>query len=142
MRHAWSTATTTGRRGGAVPRSSATDESQAVECSRRVDAQLPEQSGKSCPDVALSRDGGETWFKEFDEPALPDRSARRASSASHCPTLPATNRCWCSPTPRTPRENASGRVNFTVRVSTDDGKTWSAGRTIQPGPAAYSMSRC
>jgi sialidase-1 len=25
-----------------------------------------------------------------------------------------------------------------VRVSSDDGKTWSAGRTIQPGPAAYS----
>jgi sialidase-1 len=25
-----------------------------------------------------------------------------------------------------------------VKVSSDDGKTWSAGRIIRPGPAAYS----
>jgi sialidase-1 len=33
-----------------------------------------------------------------------------------------------------------GRANLTVRLSSDDGKTWSAGRTIQPGPAAYSSA--
>lgn len=30
------------------------------------------------------------------------------------------------------------RVNMSVRFSRDDGKTWSAAKTIDPGPAAYS----
>ena len=30
------------------------------------------------------------------------------------------------------------RVNMTVRLSRDDGRTWSAGKTVDPGPAAYS----
>ncbi|MFB9292607.1 sialidase family protein [Persicitalea jodogahamensis] len=30
------------------------------------------------------------------------------------------------------------RENLTVRISTDDGQTWSAGKVIYPGPVAYS----
>ena len=30
------------------------------------------------------------------------------------------------------------RENLTVRSSTDDGQTWSTGKVIYPGPAAYS----
>ena len=30
------------------------------------------------------------------------------------------------------------RTNLTVRVSYDDGKSWSAGRTLNGGPSAYS----
>jgi hypothetical protein len=30
------------------------------------------------------------------------------------------------------------RMKMTVRVSYDDCKTWSAGKTLYPGPAAYS----
>jgi sialidase-1 len=32
----------------------------------------------------------------------------------------------------------SQRVHMTVRLSRDDGKTWSVGKMIDPGPAAYS----
>lgn len=32
------------------------------------------------------------------------------------------------------------RTNLTVRASTDDGQTWSAGKTVQPGQAAYSST--
>ncbi|MCB9081403.1 MAG: exo-alpha-sialidase [Lewinellaceae bacterium] len=32
----------------------------------------------------------------------------------------------------------SGRMNMTVRLSYDEGKTWTAGKTIYPGGAAYS----
>lgn len=30
------------------------------------------------------------------------------------------------------------RENLTLRYSTDDGLTWSAGKVVYPGPAAYS----
>ena len=88
--------------------------------------------GKGCRYVALSRDGGETWFDEFDEPALPEPVCQ-GSILRHTPHPNQDGRPWLvfvNPT--------QGRTNLTVRVSTDDGKTWSAGRTIQPGPAAYT----
>ena len=31
-----------------------------------------------------------------------------------------------------------GRVNMTVRASTDDGKTWSVSRVLHAGPSSYS----
>lgn len=31
-----------------------------------------------------------------------------------------------------------GRTNLTVRVSYDEGKTWTEGKTIYEGPSAYS----
>ena len=34
--------------------------------------------------------------------------------------------------------NAEGRKNLTVRISYDEGKTWSSGKTVYSGPAAYS----
>ena len=34
--------------------------------------------------------------------------------------------------------NAEGRKNLTVRISYDEGKTWSNGKTVYSGPAAYS----
>lgn len=35
-------------------------------------------------------------------------------------------------------KSAKGRVNMTVRVSYDEGKTWTDGKTIYEGPSAYS----
>jgi sialidase-1 len=32
------------------------------------------------------------------------------------------------------------RENLTVKLSSDEGKTWTAGRTIHAGPAAYSTA--
>ena len=110
-----------------------TDESQAVELSDGVlMLNCRSNRGKGCRYVARSRDGGQTWFEEFDEPSLPEpvcqgsilRQAQPAADGAK-PWLVFVN-----PT--------QGRAHLTVRVSTDDGKTWSAGRTIQPGPAAYS----
>ncbi|MBK1826749.1 sialidase family protein [Haloferula rosea] len=34
--------------------------------------------------------------------------------------------------------SASGRKNLVVKISYDEGKTWSKGKVIDPGPAAYS----
>ena len=37
-----------------------------------------------------------------------------------------------------PDSTARERRNLTIRVSEDDGRTWSAKRTIEPGPSAYA----
>jgi sialidase-1 len=90
--------------------------------------------GKRCRYVACSRDGGETWFEEFDDPTLPEPRCQASILGKVPPTAKGAK-------PRLVFVNPAGgsdRTNLTVRVSTDDGKTWSPGRTIQPGPAAYS----
>jgi sialidase-1 len=110
-----------------------TDESQAIELSDgTLMLNMRSNSGQHCRRVALSRDGGEMWSEEFDEPALPEPVCqgsiiRRADDDPGEPRILFVN-------PSTP----GARTNLTARFSTDDAKTWSAGRTIQPGPAAYS----
>jgi len=112
-----------------------TDESQAVELSDGVlMLNCRSNRGQKCRYVALSRDGGETWYKEYDEPALLEPVCQ--GSIIRQPDADAEGgKPWLlfvNPA------NTGARTNLTVRISTDDGKTWSEGRTIQPGPAAYS----
>ncbi len=123
----------TWRRGAQV--NGATDESQAVELSDGVlMLNCRSNRGKACRYVARSRDGGETWFEEADEPALPEAGFQCQGSITREEQSTAR-----AAKPRLLFVNAtSNRTKLMVKVSTDDGKTWSAGRTIQPGPAAYS----
>jgi sialidase-1 len=123
----------TWRRG--APVDGLTDESQAVELSDGVlMLNCRSNRGKRCRYVARSRDGGETWFEQFDDPSLPEPVCQGSILGKVPPTVKGAkpHLVFINPT------DAGGRTNLTVRVSTDDGKTWSAGRTIQPGPAAYS----
>jgi sialidase-1 len=121
----------TWRRGAAVK--VASNESQAVELSDGV--LMLNCRANVCRYVARSRDGGETWFEEGSEPTLPE-SAFACQASLIREAQPAAGNA----TPRLLFVNPTtgSRTNLTIRVSTDDGKTWSAGRTIQPGPAAYS----
>jgi sialidase-1 len=121
----------TWRRG--APVKAATNESQAVELSDGV--LMLNCRGGACRYVARSRDGGETWFEEFNEPALPE-SAFPCQGSILREAQPAAE--GAKPRLLFVNPTAGSRTNLTVRVSTDDGKTWSAGRVIQPGPAAYS----
>jgi sialidase-1 len=36
------------------------------------------------------------------------------------------------------KEHPYGRYNLTIRTSLDDGRTWTAGRTVWPHPGSYS----
>jgi sialidase-1 len=110
-----------------------TDESQAVELSDGVLLlNCRSNRGKACRYVARSRDGGQTWFEESDDPSLPEPVCQ-ASILREPPVAPGAK-------PRLVFIGPAGgsRTNLTAKISSDDGKTWSAGRTIQPGPAAYS----
>jgi len=76
--------------------------------------------------VAFSRDGGLTWTgQRFDETLVEpicQASIRRCGEVL----------LFSNPA------NAKSRVNMTVRLSRDDGATWTTSRTLHAGPSAYS----
>jgi sialidase-1 len=78
--------------------------------------------------VAVSEDGGQTFSRPEEDRALIDPVCQ--ASLLRCPgdkggllfSNPASTR----------------RERMTVRLSTDDGKTWPHAKVLHPGPAAYS----
>ncbi len=83
--------------------------------------------------VHTSTDGGKTW-KTIEEPQLID-PGNNASIIRYTAIQDGydKNRLLFSNTKMT-----KGRSNMTVRISYDEGKTWSEGKTIYPGSAGYS----
>lgn len=90
--------------------------------------------------TAISKDGGETW-------SPPRRAEELISPRCHGPierfTLADTHRknrlLFSSPaSPFRQPEHPYGRYNLTIRLSYDEGATWTAGRTIWPHPSSYS----
>ena len=75
---------------------------------------------------AHSDDGGETWSALQRDPVLvePRCQASIRRSGDHL--------LFSNPA------SAEARQNMTVRLSTDEGRTWPHSRTLYPGPAAYS----
>lgn len=108
------------------------DESKVVELS---DGRLMVNSrvGRDYRWVHRSNDRGETWDsqKEFE---LPDPRCN-ASIIRYTSTKDgyAKDRLLFSNA-----GSQSGRVNLTIRISYDEGKTWSAGKVVNPGASAYS----
>jgi sialidase-1 len=90
--------------------------------------------------IALSKDGGETWgpLRRGEELITP----RCHGPVERLPLAgpPDKNRLLFS-SPASPfrqREHPYGRYNLTVRLSYDEGATWTAGKTIWPHPASCS----
>jgi len=84
--------------------------------------------------VAISKDGGDTWSKGRLDDALITpvcqgcivRYTRRQDGYAKDRLL------FSNPA------STKGRVNMTVRISYDEGKTWAVGKTVYAGPSAYS----
>ncbi len=75
--------------------------------------------------VSLSRDGGKSWSNPEKDDALIEPVCQ-ASLLRAGKLLVFSNPA------------STKRENMTLRLSRDNGKTWSAQKTIHPGPAAYS----
>lgn len=82
--------------------------------------------------VALSKDGGLTWGATRDEAALPEPGCQ-ASIVRYATGAAATKGRLLFANPASDK-----RERLTLRFSDDDGTTWSAGRVVHAGPAAYS----
>ncbi|MBM4032320.1 MAG: exo-alpha-sialidase [Planctomycetes bacterium] len=81
--------------------------------------------GKGRRAIAHSRDAGLTWSDVAFDDALP------------CPTCQASAvRCGAAILFSNPA--SARREKMTVRLSTDEGKTWPAAKLLHPGPSAYS----
>jgi sialidase-1 len=90
--------------------------------------------------VAISRDGGETWEPAHTDPQL----ACPQCHASLCRFSTAAEQdgnciLFCNPNSayRT-EQHPYGRVNLSLRLSYDEGQTWTAGKTIYPDASSYS----
>jgi len=86
-------------------------------------------AGKNRRAVSISRDGGLSWT----DPALDDALIEPVCQASLIGSGKGRRRVLLFSNPADAR-----RVNMTVRLSRDEGKTWSVSKTIHAGPAAYS----
>lgn len=82
--------------------------------------------------VAISSDGGLTWGDQHFDPALIEpicqASIRRYSWAEQGENIIL----FSNPASET------SRVNMTLRLSYDEGNSWTVGKTLHPGPSAYS----
>ena len=97
------------------------------------------ESSEDAPDnlrhlTAISHDGGMTWtdLHRLEELITP---------RCHGPVerFDATRLLFCSPaSPFRQAEHPYGRYNLTVRLSTDEGETWTAGKTIWSHPSSYA----
>lgn len=81
--------------------------------------------------VSISQDGGETWA----EPVLDDTLIEPICQASlirySWAAEGASRVLFANPA-------STDRTKMTVRLSTDDCRTWSASKQLTPGPSAYS----
>lgn len=83
--------------------------------------------------VHRSSDQGKTWQSEKDmqliDPSCNGAIVRYSSTADGA----SRNRLLFSNA-----NSAAGRKNLTVKISYDEGRTWSEGKVIDPGASAYS----
>ena len=99
------------------------------------------ESAEDAPDnlrhlVAVSHDGGEKWesLRRAEELITP-----RCHGSIERLTLDKNRLLFSSPaSPFRQKEHPYGRYNLTIRLSYDEGATWTAGKTIWPHPASYS----
>jgi sialidase-1 len=85
--------------------------------------------GKNRRAVSISRDRGLTW----SEPVLDEALVEPVCQASLIRTTVRRNAALVFANPADTR-----RMNMAVRVSRDEGQTWTAPKTIHAGPSAYS----
>lgn len=109
------------------------DESKVIELADGTLMINARVNGAGMRYVHTSKDGGQTWDSNPD-PELKDPSCN-ASIIRYTATQDGYNKN------RLLFSNANAekdRVNLTVRISYDEGKTWSEGKTVYDGPSAYS----
>jgi sialidase-1 len=88
--------------------------------------------GEHCRAVATSADGGLTWTPAASDPALVEPVCQAAMIRMSDPREPGHGLLIFSNPASTAREK------MTVRLSTDEGKTWPMAAQLWAGPAAYS----
>jgi sialidase-1 len=82
--------------------------------------------------IAHSKNGGETWSKVVEDPALIEPRCQGSVFLYSDSLTSDKNRLLFS------NPASLERKNMSVRLSYDEGRTWTATKSIHAGPAAYS----
>ncbi len=88
--------------------------------------------GKNRRAISISKDGGLTWTPPTLDEGLIEPVCQASLLRYTLAGPQDKNRLLFS------NPASTSRVNMTVRLSYDEGKTWPVARTINPGPSAYS----
>ncbi|MDB5295780.1 MAG: nedA [Phycisphaerales bacterium] len=143
----------TWRRGEIAIRSTAEvpypNETVAVELSDgRVMLNARNEAARQRRVVTTSQDGATGWTAPAFDDALVEPVCNASIVRLPDPAAPGRGQLvFANPDSLEPRSakplapgqrKVSKRQNLTLRLSEDDGKTWTASRTLEPGPAAYS----
>lgn len=88
---------------------------------------------KKSRQTAVSSDGGVTWTDQRLDPMLIEPICQAAIER-----VPAIANHYKGVILFSNPASEKGRVNMTVRASTDDGKSWPVSRVLYAGPSAYS----
>lgn len=104
-----------------------TNESTLVElCDGRILHNMRSYHGRNARALATSADGGLTWSALTLDTNLVDSVCQASLLRIDCGKI-----LFANPASRK-------RENLSIRISADDAKTWSSGRTLHAGPSAYS----
>lgn len=91
------------------------------------------QGGDRARKVATSSDGGQTWTPLADDPQLPEPQCQGTIVRYDWPEEDGTGHIlFANPA------SQSDRKQGTIKVSRDDGETWTDGKLVVPGGFAYS----
>ncbi len=113
------------------------DENKVVELSDgRVMLNSRPSQGPALRKVAISTDGGINYGEVVSDPELPD-PRNNASIIRAYPKAPI-NSAKAKVLLFSNSATQSGRSNGTIRISYDDGQTWSGFKVFEPGSMSYS----
>lgn len=109
------------------------DESQITELSDGSWMVNSRVNGAGLRYIHISRDNGKSW-QTYPDSLLPDPGCNAALISCSFKTINRGKNILLFSN----AGSSSKRENLTVRISYDDGKSWSTGKIIYPGSAAYS----
>jgi sialidase-1 len=118
----------TWKSGGIVPPATAVNANECMLYERRDGAVVVSlRSSVHQRHTAVSRDGGLTWSEPAPVEGVPDPVCQAGILA-----LPKGRVVFANPA------SDRRRANMTLRLSEDDGATWSVARVLYAGPSGYS----
>ncbi len=115
------------------PTEKSMNECQVVELSDgRLMLNMRSYRGHGCRAVAISKDGGVTWGECRDDESLIEPVCQASFVRYSWPQEGKSRLLFSNPA------STKARDHMTIRLSTDEGKTWPIDRLLYAGSAAYS----
>jgi sialidase-1 len=91
---------------------------------------------QKCRKIAVSEDGGLTWGNIYSDTTLVEPVCQASLLTCSLPGRRINKTFFLNPADKNVRQN------MTLRMSKDNGKTWSVSKTLYSGPSAYSDMTC